>query len=184
MATKGVSTLDRPVRWKWAAIVFLSFIGVCLLLMVALSWIGKPPDEAKVIASFQEHRAAYERLRAMIVADRQVNEVATWGITTDAMPSGHPPGGDFSVTRYNEYLGLLKEIKATGIWRSRTENPLAICVVTWSAGFAGDTRHVETCWLNKEPANQIASLKDFYKRHEHRQSAYRRIEGNWYLWAD
>ena len=110
--------------------------------------------------------------------------VADWGVeTTDSSIAEIPPQGAFPVGRFREYLSLLTAIKAKGAARIRGANPEA-CLLVWGSGFAGDTRHIEICWVDKAPANQTDSLDTFYKSPKPRQPAYKRIDGNWYIWAD
>jgi hypothetical protein len=111
--------------------------GVSLLLMAMLSgaffytrFRTTPPRESVLIANFQTHRAAYERLREMLQDDRQLLRVASWGVETTKSVSPHmPPEGDFPVVRYNEYLALLREVGGLGASRGRGEHPDSVCVM-------------------------------------------------------
>src|SRR5579862_7440767 len=71
-----------------------------------------------------------------------------------------------------------------GASREEGEHPGVVCVWVWVSGWAGDTRHVDVCWVDQEPTNQVASLDDFYKTPKPRSPVFKRIEGNWYFWAD
>jgi len=183
MSQASQSFFLRPLSWKHVLLA-ASSIGVVLLGVFAIvSFTGGPPDEARLIAKFEKHHVIYYRLLAMMFQDSDVREVAAWGIEkVQGPPTLHPPEGGFPLDRYNEYLALLKEIGATGVWRSRDDNQ--ICFLTWSSGFGGDTRHVETCWVDGKPPDVVASLKDFYKTPKPRRPVYRHIQGDWYLWAD
>ncbi len=173
---------SRPKAWtKRSIILFLSFVALAGVFLLSLP--SKPPREAKVIENFNAHRPAYERLKAMLLSDEQLRRVADWGIE-NAEGIHHPPEGGFSVDRFHEYLSLLSEVGAKGASRGRGENAQEVCVLAWAAGWAGDTRHVETCWLDHEPANQVASLDAFYLTPKPRHPVFRHIDGNWYLWAD
>jgi hypothetical protein len=170
---------------KWSTIAILGFVAMAGVVLIVLPT-SKPPREEKVIENFNTHRPAYERLRTMLLADDQLLRVAEWGVETDS-PVGihHPPEGGFSVDRYHEYLSLFKEVGAMGASRGRRgEHPEDACVLVWAAGWAGDTRHVDTCWLEHEPPNQLASLDAFYQTPKPRHPEFRHIDGNWYLWAD
>ena len=93
-----------------------------------------------------------------------------------------PPTKDFSVARFQEYLAALKE--AGGRVASRNETG-DTDVGVWAAGFAGNTRHVNICFRENPPSNQVESL-DAYHEDSRKQprGVYRHIEGSWYIWAD
>jgi hypothetical protein len=146
---------------------------------------SRPPAEEKLIANFFAHRAAYERLRDMLLADRQLVRVAKWGVeTTKSVGPQTPPTADFSERRYNEYLALFQESGALGASREEGGHPEGIAVWVWGSGWAGDARHVNICWIDHEPAPQVPSLKEYYRTPKPRQPVFRKIEGHWYLWAD
>jgi hypothetical protein len=167
-------------------------VGISLtLLLVALSILlfirstGRPPQEARLIANFYAKRAAYEQLRRMLTADEQLREVyAPFGVETAT--SGRPRAAsevNFSTSRYAEYHALLYQVDGPSVFRSG-QNSSDICVVAWAHGFGGDTRHVDYCWLDRAPVNQVASLEQFYKTPKPRHPVFRYIDGNWYLLAD
>ena len=162
-----------------------------LVIIVALSAlplyfhvVSQPPKESTTITNFHKHRAAYDKLREMLLSDSNLVRVADWGVQTADSPVAHvPPEGNFSADRYHQYLVLLTEIGAKGAFRTREKHP-EIGVQIWVSGFAGDTRHVNVCWRENEPMNQVASLDAFYRTQKPRQSVYRHVDGNWYIWAD
>lgn len=162
-----------------AAIVF------SLLLLVAALFFwprSSPPPESKLIANFHAHRAAFERMREMLKADSQLRRVASWGVETTTSGIHKPPEGDFPVARYNEYLMLLRVVGAKGA--SQGERGDQACILMWASGWAGDTRHSEVCWMGLTPDNQVSSLDDFYRSPKPRSPVFRRVDGDWYLWAD
>jgi hypothetical protein len=145
---------------------------------------SKPPREKELIQNFYDHRAAYEHLRDMLLQDKEVLRVASWGVETTKSIASKPQQGDFPIGRYNKYLALLKETGGVGAFRGRGEHPESVGIGVFASGWAGDTRHVEICWVEREPANQVSNLDDFYLTPKPRTPVYRHIEGNWYLWAD
>jgi hypothetical protein len=143
-----------------------------------------PPQEKDLLDNFYAHRAVYERLRDMLLEDRQLRRVASWGVeTTGSVTASRPPEGTFPLSRYNEYLALLGEVGGRGAFREQGESK-AVGVLVYASGFAGDTRHVEICWVEGQLTNQVNSLDDFYLTPKPRSPVYRHIDGNWYLWAD
>jgi hypothetical protein len=160
-------------------------VGVVLSAVVLLlHFATQPPNEAATIDNFYRHRAEYDQLRGMLLADSDLVRVADWGVqTSDSAPPQVPPQGKFPPDRFQKYLSLLREIGAKGAFRTHETRP-EISIQVWVSGFAGDTRHVNICWREDEPTNQVTSLDEFYRRPKPRKSVYRHIEGNWYVWAD
>jgi len=156
------------------------FLGFFLLLPS-----NRPPRERKLIENFYVHRPAFELLRDMLLADEHVRAVyARSGVeTTKSGLPRVPTEVNFPVSRYNEYRVLLEQIGGSEVFRA-TENNSKICIAVWGGGFGGDTRHIDTCWLDRTPVTQVASLEDFYKTPKPHQPVFRHIDGNWYLWAD
>ena len=170
-------------KFAWIILLFLA-VAVCGLLVLVFP-INEPPKESAVIQNFYTHRSAYERLRDMLLEDKELDRVADWGVqTTNTVVTSKPPAGGFPLKRYNEYLALLKETGAVGAFRDRGDPPESVGVLVYASGWAGDTRHVSICWLAREPVNSVASLDDFYRTPKPRSPVYRHIGGNWYIWAD
>lgn len=163
---------------------FIILLAGCGLVYLYLS--GAPPKESKLIAQFYQHRAAYERLREMLQADKQTISVAEWGVdtTTSSVTGSIPPDGDFPVARYNEYLALLKEVNAKSIFHPMKLSSPDLRIDVWGSGFASNTRHIQLAWLEHAPANQVPSLDDYYRTEQPPHPVFRHIEENWYLWAD
>jgi hypothetical protein len=159
---------------------------IYLLFAMMLGCSVNPPKENTFIANFYAHRSAYEHLRDMLQADRQVFRVTSSGVETanSAGLSNTPPKGGFPVERYNEYLALLKETGAKGVFRWGGEHSQDVGIAVWGSGWGGDTRHLAIAWMEHEPTNQVASLDAFYQSPKPRNPTFRRIDGNWYFWAD
>jgi len=104
---------------RWTIAKRIGFLILCSgVVGFALIWaflvivfpIRKPPKEKDVIQNFHAHRAAYERLRDMLLEDKNLLRVADWGVqTTKTIGTSKPPTRDFPLKRYNEYLALLRE---------------------------------------------------------------------------
>jgi hypothetical protein len=165
-------------------ICFALALGLVVIIAILLPH-KSPPKEKQVIQDFYAHRAAYERLRNMLLEDKGLVQVGSWGVeTTSPIGMSKPPPGNFPLDRYNAYLALLNETGAAGAFRGREDPPEFVGVLVYASGWAGDTRHVEICWLDREPPNLVVSLDDFYKTPKPRKPVFRRVDGNWYLWAD
>jgi hypothetical protein len=127
---------------------------VCCGVAAAIGLVGylvsssRPPGEAKLIQGFRAHRAQFERLRDMLQADSQLVRLAAWGVqTTNSVLPCLPPKGSFPVSRYNEYLDLLKHVGGSAVSRGegRDANPN---ILLWASGFAGETRHIGLSWMD------------------------------------
>jgi len=166
------------------AIISLSVVAVLIISCSTVVYIsGIPPKESKIVSNFSIHRAAYERLRTMLSEDKEVGDVAPWGIARKGTLDWKiPPDGGMAVERYKEYLGLMKEIGAARI--SQYGDPHEVTFAVWGSGWGADTRHVSVSWLEREPSNVVTSLEAFYRTDKPRQPSYVHIEGNWYIWAD
>ena len=164
--------------------VVAACLGVCGLWVYVFPS-QKPPDEESLLKDFYSNRAGYERLRDMLLADEHVAGVYTrFGVETKSSGLPHPPSEvNFPSSRYNEYKALLEQVRSPEVFR-RGGNSSEICISLWGSGFGGDTRHVDLCWLDHTPANQVARLEDFYRTPKPRHPVFRHIDGNWYLWAD
>jgi len=68
--------------------------------------------------------------------------------------------------------------------RSRSDDA-AVEIGVWSAGWAGDARHISICYEPVPPNNVVESLDDFLQRNGTvRGGVFRHIEGHWYIWSD
>ena len=124
-------------------ILFLCLGGFGGLFLYARSK-SMPPKEAMFIRNFYAHRTSYERLRDMLIADKQVIRIGKWGVATQStLFRLIPPDGEFPVARYNDYMTLLKETWLRGKPQRRRKRDPA-----WPGDgvFAGNTRHVGICW--------------------------------------
>lgn len=146
---------------------------------------SRPPKEEILIKNFNKHRADFEKLRVMLLADGQLLRVAIWGVETTHGIQESPPW-IFPIDRYNQYLALLKQIGGLVAYRDEGEPPdPGVCM--WGYGFGGETTHINICWQDEEPTNQVASLEEHYQKErngDRRSDVFRHIDGNWYIWTD
>lgn len=184
------ATGSTPGYWKprikIGIIVFGLFVVALGTLWTFIFFSMKPPKEKKLIANFYAHHAAYESLRDMLLADQQVDAVWVDGgvETTDSGFPRKPPEVNFPIGRYNEYVALLEQVGSNAVFKGNGNQLERVCVGAWGAGFAADTRHVWVCWTDREPANQVSNLDDYYRDPKRPHNVLRHIDGNWYLRAD
>jgi hypothetical protein len=171
---------------KRALVILLFCVAVLGGLFLYARSTSVPPKEAKLIHNFYAHRAAFERLRDMLLADGQVIRLAGWGVaTTNSVVPRVPPEGNFPLDRYKEYMALLKQVGGFAATRGEGQHPDP-SIVVWAWGFAGNTRHAGICWMDQEPTNQVATLDGYpgRSRYGDRQVVFRHIDTSWYLWMD
>ena len=169
--------------------ILLAIVAIGLLMfggLVLCFFLGSGiPKEAKLLQTFQAHRASFEQLRDMLQADEGLRRVASWGVDTrDGIFS--PPGGHFPAERFAKYLALLKDAHAIGAFRGDGPHP-SVGMLLWTSGFGGDAVHIEICWEPDPPKRQAASLDAFLRDHQSSGTngwVYQHIEGNWYLGTD
>ena len=175
----------RPMKLKRLLVLIvlpllLIFGGTCALIWNLTKL--DPPKEVVLIKNFNEHRAAFEQLRDMLLTDTNLSRVADWGIDKrKPFFLGYPSEKDFPMDRFQKYLALLKETDGKVATRGEGEHPDP-AVVVWAWGWAGTTRHIGICWLDQAPTNQISTLDAFHGRLD--EWAYRHIDSNWYFWTD
>lgn len=92
------------------SIISLSVLAIIGSFSAVIVIPDRPPKAAKIVGHFRAHRAAYERLRMMLPEDKEVGDVATWGIARKGTLDWKvPPDGGMSVGRYYEYLALIRQ---------------------------------------------------------------------------
>jgi hypothetical protein len=183
---KGLDFLDAPVKGR-----VLLKIGAVVLVSLLLGFCGleiyfivsrTPPKDKELVESFRVHRAAYERLREMLLEDRHVKAVYIgFGVETTSSGLSHrPPEDNVPASRYNEYVRLLKEADNKAVYRRFQEkNVEMICAFLWVAW----PRQVLVCATDRRPENEVTSLDDYYRDPARPRSVFRHIDGSWYLWA-
>ena len=137
-------------------------------------------SEEEAIDNFRTHRAAYERLRIMLQEEQELRSVSQSDIQKhlgDRDISNGSPLND----RYNEYLALLRQTGARQAFRKQRIECGSEQGTTPDVIIGGDRTHATLLWTNQEPANQVASLEDYYETPGPHRHAHRRLEGNWYL---
>ena len=128
-------------------------------------------NDDELVRRFEENRAAYDRLRDLLVDDVSVRDVGKSGVQMEDSPIHvAPPTPLISTARYQEYMDLLKSTGGTRASRSQGLHP-AICVGVTAEGWAGDTRHKNICWREGSLAKDSHFTDTL-------------IESNWYLEKD
>jgi hypothetical protein len=128
-------------------------------------------SDEDLVRQFEENRAAYDRLRDLLVDDVSLRNVGRSGVQMEDSPIYvAPPTALISIAKYQEYMDLLKSTGGTRASRSVGLHP-AICIGVAAEGWAGDTRHKNICWRD-EPLAKDSRFTD------------KLIERSWYLEKD
>jgi hypothetical protein len=128
-------------------------------------------SDEELVRHFEENRAAYDRLRDLLVDDLSVREVAKSGVRMEDSPIHvAPPTPLISTAKYQEYMDVLKSTGGTRASRSEGQHP-TICIGLVAEGWASDTRHKNICW-REGPLAKDSPFTDTL------------IERNWYLEKD
>lgn len=140
-------------------------------LLILLSGCSKPPSDEQLVRRFEDHRAVYERLRDLLLADTNLKGVAPFGVQmADSPIYVTPPTPLVSSAKFQEYMSLLKSAGGTRASRSEGLHPV-ICIGVYAGGWAGDIRHKNICW-RETPLTKGGRFTD------------KLIERDWYLEED
>jgi hypothetical protein len=88
-------------------------IGIAVGFLLLLCGCGRTPSDQELVRRFEDHRAAYDRLRDLLVGDANLRDVGTSGVQmTNSTVHVVPPTPLASGTKYQEYMDLLKSAGA------------------------------------------------------------------------
>ena len=145
----GKTHRSGSINWSQLTLKQTAVILLCFLFcFVTVVWrflaivfpTNKPSEEEKLVENFYAHRAAYERLRDMLLDDKELLRIADWSIETKKSRVPHiPTAGDFPANRYNEYVALFKQAGSKLALRDEDDHPM-VCTAVWAGGWAGDTQ--------------------------------------------
>jgi hypothetical protein len=154
-----------------SASLFSAVPRVVAGLLILLCGCGGAPSDQELVRRFESNRAAYDRLRDLLVSDFNLRDVGPSGVQmADSPLHVLPPTALVSSRRYQEYMDLLKSTGGNRASRSEGLHP-AICIGVAAEGWAGDARHKNICW------REVPSAKDSH-------FTDKLIERNWYLEKD
>jgi hypothetical protein len=167
-----------------------------LLALVSCSRVrGRMPSDAEIIALFRDHRAAFEKLQAMLMEDRSLRAVGTGKVNEWVEAGGKWTGGKgapadlahvlascgVSRVRYDSYCDLLR---AAGVQYANAhrqpDHSFAFEFVTNITGVTlVDGQSKSIVWY---PAKEVPFTVVSDETRNHGEGAVlRRIEGQWYI---
>jgi hypothetical protein len=152
---------------------------ISLILFALLTGCSsKHPSDQSLLDNFQTHKAEFNQLLQMFLADKGLGRVAY-----DFTRPEHPENIGISSDRLQQYrklfsrLGLSEGIEGYDekelVWFHASAQGLS---VTGSGkGYA---------YLTKPPPLIVESLDNYWSKDGKSFTAFRHIEGNWYLYFD
>jgi hypothetical protein len=145
----------------------------CVLAFSACGPHGHPSD-ASCIAAFKKHEAQFERLRTLIGAEEETDEVSA-EFATAALKRD-----DSHREKWEEYLTLLSAVDLPNGGIRLEQSPLRIKFELSHAGTLRGT-YKYLVYDETEPSPLEPQLDRPAEFQQRWHVAYRRIDGNWYL---
>jgi hypothetical protein len=162
---------------KRVAIIFCALLVFGVACVLALFYLTRPPNEAKLKQSFATLRSSFKEQRKLLQG-----EPGSMQVRQDGRARNVP--GD----RARRYVELMRSIPAIDVSRRTEESGKPLFVITlWASGFAGDTVHSGICWTDASPLRQVSSLDAFLRDPESSAGTgwvFQRVEEKWYAWTD
>lgn len=147
------------------------------------------PTDAEMIRKFQEHRDEFDELITMFRSDRNLGRVGpnfTRSATGAPGPGGDAQGsGDIGVTsdRLNDYLSRFAKLGIrAGIEGYNDKEYIYLHVSSQGLSITGTSKGY--AYISKPPDRIVENLDTYWSEDGRSFSAYRRMEGNWYLYFD
>jgi hypothetical protein len=177
-----VSCLGEPLkRWMLCDMNVVRHTAIVTLLLATVSFSAcssKHPSDETLLKEFQTHKAEFNQLLQMFLSDKRLGRVA-YNFTRPENPSEI----GISQQRLQEYRELFDELNLSAgiegydekdvVWFHASSQGLS--VTGSSKGFA---------YITKPPQLIVGSLDGFRSRDGRSFTAFRHIEGNWYLYFD
>jgi hypothetical protein len=130
-----------------------------------------PPSDDMVIKNFQEQRAAFEKLSAMLRVDKEVQYVTTERISMVGATTPLTLPSTSWDDRFREYTSLLKRSNASIAVRS--DDRICMTVWKWGAGALG-AKLVSVCSVSDGNVPLAGYTKVVDASFEH-------IDGSWFI---
>ncbi len=164
--------------------------GVIFLLaivaLVAARWFfSRAPSESQMIAKFHAHKADFEQLRLMMVADK-LESVRPDSATAqpkrvplgDGVTGLEPMPLKVSESRLVLYRLRLKKLGFDRIYFDQTSNRLRL--IQFGGGFTDTVWNIGYMWSKNTPQPLVKSA--YYSVPGQHKTHFSRIEGDWYIY--
>ena len=152
-----------------ATILLTSFIASCS---------SKHPSDKVLLSEFQSHKAEFDKLLQMFLTDKGLGRVA-YSFTR---PENLNEIG-ISEQRLREYRDLFDELSlSAGIEGYDEKEAIWFHASTYGLSVSGSSKGF--AYLTKPPQLVVDSLDGYRSKDGRSFTAFRHIEGNWYLYYD
>jgi hypothetical protein len=153
-------------------------LAIAIVASMIAGCSSKHPSDQVLLSQFQSHQAEFNKLLQMFLIDKRLGRVA-YNFTRPENP------GEIGITqeRLKEYRDLFDELDLSAGIEGYDEKDLVwfhastqgLSVTGSSKGFA---------YLLKPPKLIVDSLDGYRSKDGRSFTAFRHIEGNWYLYYD
>lgn len=158
------------------AVVVFS-IGIVVLLLFLKFWMVHPSDKT-LIQNFKDNETAFNNLIAMIQEDKGLERVDdNW-----TRPKNHAAIG-LTEERIEKYRQIFKELRIPRGFYSFT-NPVRIKLLASASGLSISGSAKGYAFLEEKPDLIVNDLEDYSSTDGESFTAYRHIEGKWYVFHD
>lgn len=157
------------MKLLFRSFLIISIIGVTVLLYFLEPWRAHPSDE-NLIEAFKGNRASFEAIVAMIQQDADLKNKPDYlrvRIAQDELGS---------------YRQILTQLNIPVMY---VDHSLDVEFAASNLGYAFSGSSKGYSFLKKKPADVVDNLDTFQsKQTSNSGSAYRHIDGNWYLFYE
>jgi hypothetical protein len=169
----------------------LPVLPFCLLIICILACEDKEHQkDEKLIENFQSHKAEFNHLLQMFQEDKSLGRVAfDFTRTSNFFEKCKEPNSwngkeiEVSNERLDEYRKLFNNLGlSTGIEGYCEKQIITFPASTKGLSVTGSSKGY--AYLEKTPKTLIDNLDNYWSEDKKSFTAYRRIEGNWYLYFD
>ena len=153
--------------------------ALCLVAIVFVSGCStKHPSDEALVNNFQSHRSEFDQLLQMFLADKKLGRVA-YDFTRPANPAEIGISGQ----RLKEYRKLFDRLDLSAGIEGYDEKDLVwFHASTQGLSVTGSGKGY--AWLTKPPQLVVENLDTYWSKDGRSFTAFRHIEGNWYLYFD
>jgi hypothetical protein len=148
---------------------------ICVLLLVGCS---RHPSDSALLKNFQSHRAEFNHLLVMFLADKGLGRVAY-----DFTRPEDPASVGVSPERLAEYRKLFDQLGlSAGIEGYGDKEEVQFYASTQGLSVSGSAKGF--AYLTRPPSLLVDRLDNYRSKDGKSFTAFRHIEGNWYLYLD
>jgi hypothetical protein len=174
--------LGTTARRKKTSLAFALVVGIPALIVgtfhAAMHYDDPPPDR-ELIANFRQHQGEFEQLAKMLQTDKALTRV-----DQDWTDPNSPQSIGVSQSRIDEYRRLLRDVKTPrGFQTPGNPNDIEFYYFMTGSAISSDTDK-GYAYLVTPPPHPLTNLDDCQPDEKNGITAYRHIQGNWYLFYE